>query len=143
MGTAKEIRKAIEQAFTKFHGTKASVQELATDDVKCEIDMEVNELRARTEVNDQIDAMLIQVDEFNIKLKDYVKMIVELESWTIVGRERMQELLQPTIPITDQDKVLMTMELGDDIATQMEIYQKQSLFWLTELAPDEATQDWR
>lgn len=105
--------------------------------------MEVNELKARTEVNNQIVAMLIQVDEFNIKLEDYVKMIVKLESWTIVGRERMQELLQPTIPITDQNKVLTTMELGDDIATQMEIYQKQSLFWLTELAPDEATQDWR
>ena len=141
MDTAKGFRKDIEQAFKTFSGTKASVQELATDDVKCEIDEEVNELKARTEVNDHIDEMLKEVDEFNKKLKEYVKIIEELETWTKVGRERLEELLKPTVPITEQEKVVMTMELGDDIQTQMEIYQKQSLLWMSELAPEVDTEE--
>ena len=39
----------------------------------------------------------------------------ELEAWLVEGRKRMDELLNPSGPIEAEERVLNTMQLGEDI----------------------------
>ena len=47
----------------------------------------------------------------------------------------MDELLNPEAPFQAEERVLMTMELGEDIRSKMEIHQGQQTLWDSELAP--------
>jgi hypothetical protein len=38
-----------------------------------------------------------------------------MEAWLATGRKRMDDLLNPPVPIEAEERVLNTMELGEDI----------------------------
>jgi len=139
--TAATIRKDIEGTFKTVDDANNIVQVLLTEDMKAELNEQVNDLKARASVNDQIDEKLKMIDAFNGKLKNYIVVLAELEAWNAGGRKRMDELLNPPAPIQAEDRVLQTMELGEDIRTQIEIHTGQQNLWDSELAPSQAGED--
>ena len=60
-------------------------------------------------------------------------VLEQLESWPAEGQGRMKELLHPELPLTDQEKVVMTMELMDDVAQELERHQRHSQRWTDRL----------
>jgi len=139
--TAATIRKDIEGVFKTVDDANNIVQVLLTEDMKAELNEQVDDLKARAAVNDQIDEKLKMIDAFNGTLKSYKTVVGELEGWNAGGRKRMDELLNPAAPIQAEDKVLQTMELGEDIRAQMEIHEGQQNLWDSEMAPSQAGED--
>jgi len=138
---AAAIRKDIESVFKTVSEANDIVQVLLTEEMKAELNEQVAELQARSEVNKSIDEKLAAIDSFNGKLKLYISMVAELEKWNLEGRKRMDELLNPPAPIQAEDRVLQTMELGEDIRKQLEIHEGQQKIWDDELAPTQAGED--
>jgi len=139
--TASTIRKDIEGVFKTVDDANNIVQVLLTEDMKAELNEQVTDLKSRAAVNDQIDEKLKMIDAFNGKLKSYISVLAELESWNAGGRKRMDELLNPPAPLSAEDKVLATMELGEDIRAQLEIHQGQQNLWDSEMAPSQSGED--
>jgi len=139
--TAATIRKDIEGTFKTVDDANNIVQVLLTEDMKAELNEQVNDLKARAAVNDQIDEKLKMIDAFNGKLKGYLSVLSELESWNNGGRKRMDELLNPPAEISSEDRVLQIMELGEDIRTQIETHQEQQNLWDSEMAPSQPGED--
>ena len=103
------------------------LQVLLTDDMKSQLNGQVEELLGRSKTNDDIDERLKFIDEFNGKIKNHFGVVADLEKWNEDGRKRMDELLNPPAPIEAEDRVLMTMELGEDITKQLEIVDAQEV----------------
>jgi len=133
---AANIRKDIESVFKTVSDANQIVQVLLTEDMKAELNEQVNELKDRTSVNDKIDDRLKEIDEFNGKIKIYIGVLVELEKWNLEGRKRMDELLAGPAPGSSaEDRVLMTMELGEDITKQLELHSGQETLWNDSVGP--------
>ena len=139
--TAATIRKDIEGVFKVVDDANNIVQVLLTEDMKAELNEQVIDLKARAAVNDQIDEKLKMIDAFNGKLKSYISVLAELEAWNAGGRKRMDELLNPPAAIIAEDRILQTMELGEDITAQVEIHQGQQNLWDSEMAPSQAEEE--
>ena len=122
---AADIRKDVEGTFKTVDDANNIVQVLLTEEMKAELNDQVADLKSQAVVNDDIEAKLKTIDAFNGKLKNYISVITELESWIASGRKRMDELLNPPAPIQAEERVLQTMELGEDIRNKMEIHQGQ------------------
>ena len=137
--SAAEVRKNIEEAYKVFNATKTSVQELCSEEVKQVIDGEVNNILERAVINDQIDDTLKALDEFHVALKEYLSDLKKLESWPAKGQGKMMELLHPDKPLTDQEKVVMTMELMDDVAQELVKHQNHSQLWTDKLGPSKTS----
>jgi hypothetical protein len=139
--TAATIRKDIEGVFKVVDDANNIVQVLLTEDMKAELNEQVIDLKARAAVNDQIDEKLKMIDAFNGKLKSYISVLAELEAWNAGGRKRMDELLNPPAAIIAEDRILQTMELGEDITAQVEIHQGQQNLWDSEMTPSQAGEE--
>merc|ERR1719391_116828 len=135
------IRKDIEATFKTVDDANNIVQVLLTEEMKAELNDQVADLKNTAIVNDNIDEKLKSIDAFNGKLKSYMSVISELEAWIAEGRKRMDELLNPEAPFQAEERVLMTMELGEDIRNKMEVHQGQQTLWDSELAPTQAGED--
>merc|ERR1719260_493757 len=119
---AANIRKDIESVFKTVSDANQIVQVLLTEDMKAELNEQVNGLK--------------EIDEFNGKIKIYIGVLVELEKWNLEGRKRMDELLAGPAPGSSaEDRVLMTMELGEDITKQLELHAAQETLWDDSLGP--------
>jgi len=138
---AATIRKDIEATFKTVDDANNIVQVLLTEEMKAELNDQVADLKSQASVNDNIDEKLKNIEAFNGKLKNYISVISELEAWTAEGRKRMDELLNPAAPLQAEERVLMTMELGEDIRSKMEVHQGQQTLWDSELAPTQAGED--
>ena len=125
---AANMRKDIDAVFKTVSDANQIVQVLLTDDMKAELNQQVEELKERAAVSDKIDDRLKVIDEFNGKIKIYIGVLVELEKWNLEGRKRMDELLAGPAPGSSaEDRVLMTMELGEDITKQLELHAGQEV----------------
>ena len=125
---AANTRKDIEAVFKTVSDANKIVQVLLTDDMKAELNQQVEELKERGSVNDKIEDRLKAIDDFNGKIKIYIGVLVELEKWNLEGRKRMDELLAGPAPGSSaEDRVLMTMELGEDISKQLELHTAQEV----------------
>jgi len=138
---AADIRKDVEGTFKTVDDANNIVQVLLTEEMKAELNDQVADLKSQAVVNNDIDEKLKTIDAFNGKLKNYISVITELESWIASGRKRMDELLNPPAPIQAEERVLQTMELGEDIRNKMEIHQGQQTLWEAELAPSQSGED--
>jgi len=133
---AANTRKDIEAVFKTVSDANKIVQVLLTEDMKAELNQQVDELKERGSVNDKIEDRLKAIDEFNGKIKIYIGVLVELEKWNLEGRKRMDELLAGPAPGSSaEDRVLMTMELGEDISKQLELHAAQETLWDDSLGP--------
>jgi len=139
--SAVTIRKDIEGLFKTVDDANNIVQVLLTEDMQAELKEQVADLKAGASVNDKIDEKIKMMDAFNGKLKNFLTVLGELEGWNAGGRKRMDELLNPPTAIDAEDRVLQTMELGEDIRTQMETHQEQQTLWDNELAPSQAGEE--
>lgn len=139
--TAANIRKDIENTFKLVDDANNIVQVLLTEDLKAELNDQVADLKSQAGVNEQIDEKIKTMDSFNGKLKGYISVISELEGWIAEGRKRMDELLNPDAPFEAEERVLATMELGEDITNKMEIHEAQQKLWDEDLAPTQAGED--
>merc|ERR1719264_1951142 len=136
---AANIRKDIDAVFKTVSDANQIVQVLLTDDMKAELNQQVEELKERAAVSDKIDDRLKAIDDFNGKIKIYIGVLVELEKWNLEGRKRMDELLAGPAPGSSaEDRVLMTMELGEDISKQLELHAAQETLWDDSLGPKKA-----
>jgi len=136
---AANTRKDIEAVFKTVSDANTIVQILLTDDMKAELNEQVNELKERGSTNDKIEDRLKAIDDFNGKIKIYIGVLVELEKWNLEGRKRMDELLAGPAPGSSaEDRVLMTMELGEDISKQLELHAAQETLWNDSLGPKKA-----
>lgn len=139
---AATTRKGIEDTFKTVKDANEIVQVLLTDDMKGELNDQVEELKNRGKTNESIDDRLKFIDEFNGKLKIYFGVLAELEKWNTDGRKRMDELLNPPEGVQGdaEERVLMTMELGEDITKQLELTEGQQEKWNTELGPKKSAE---
>jgi len=135
------IRKGIEELFKTVSGANDIVQTLLTEEMKAELNEQVEGLKSRMEVNNQIDEKLKNIDEFNKKIKEYEGVLKEMEAWLATGRKRMDDLLNPPAPIEAEERVLNTMELGEDIRKQLEVHGAQQKKWDEDLCPSQAGED--
>lgn len=138
---AQNIRKDIENTFKTVDDANTIVQNLLTDEMKAELNDQVSDLKSQASVNEQIDDKLKSIDAFNAKLKSYISVIAELETWIGDGRKRMDELLNPEAAFQAEERVLATMELGEDIRNKMEVHQGQQTLWDADLAPTQAGEE--
>jgi len=138
---AASIRKDIEEVFKTVTGANEIVQTLLTEDMKAELNEQVEGLKNRMDVNNQIDEKLKTIDAFNTKIKEYEGVLKELEEWLAVGRKRMDDLLNPPQPMEAEERVLNTMELGEDIRKKMELHEGQQKKWNDELCPSQPGED--
>jgi len=136
--TAASIRKGIEEIFGAVKGANDIVSTLLTDDMKAELNEQVEGLMSRMECNNQIDEKLKTIDAFNTSLKQYNGVLKELEEWLVKGRTRMDNLLNPSATMEAEDRVLKTMELGEDIRKQLDLHQEQQNKWDESLGPSQA-----
>jgi hypothetical protein len=133
---AANTRKDIDAVFKTVSDANNIVQVLLTDDMKAELNQQVDELKERGSVNDKIEDRLKEIDDFNGKIKIYFGVLEELEKWNVEGRKRMDELLAGPAPGSSaEDRVLMTMELGEDISKQLELHAAQETLWNDSLGP--------
>jgi len=139
--TAANIRKDIENTFKLVDDANNIVQKLLTDEMKAELNDQVADLKSQSSVNEQIDDKLKTIDAFNGKLKSYISVIAELETWLTDGRKRMDELLNPDAPFQAEERVLNTMELGEDIRNKIEIHEGQQKLWDEDLSPTQSGED--
>ena len=131
MKNAANTRKDIESVFKTVSDANQIVQVLLTEDMKAELNQQVEELKERGSVNDKIEDRLKAIDDFNGKIKIYIGVLVELEKWNLEGRKRMDELLAGPAPGSSaEDRVLMTMELGEDISKQLELHAAQEVNYI-------------
>ena len=137
--SAAEIRKSIDDAFNMFLATKKSVQEMCSEEVKESIDNDVNAILQRIVVNDHIDDILKEIEAFNDSLKKYFTILGELEEFPPIGKKKLRELLHPPNPVTDEEKVMMTLELLDDIAAEFDKWNAHNNLWLNDLAPSKTS----
>lgn len=139
---AAATRKGIEDTFKTVKDANEIVQVLLTEDMKGQLNDQVEELKNRGKTNESIDERLKFIDEFNGKLKIYFGVLAELEKWNMDGRKRMDELLNPPEGVQGdaEERVLMTMELGEDITKQLELTEGQQEKWNTELGPKKQTE---
>jgi len=147
--TAAGIRKDLDEVYGIMNGANEILQLLLTDDMKAQLNDAVAELKLRMDVSNSIDEKLKVIDSFNGKIKIYEGVIKELEGWLAGGRKRMDDLLKPEKPmepeesttapvLTLEERVLLTMDLCEDIKKQLEIHTNQQKLWDTELQPTEA-----
>lgn len=134
---AAKIRKDIDETFHTMDGANNILQMLLTEEMKEELNNAVGELKQRMDINNSIDEKLKTIDAFNGKIKNYEGVIKELEAWLAGGRKRMDELLKPSKPIDPQERVLMTMDLCEDVKKEVEKHQAQQTLWDNELQPTE------
>lgn len=139
--TAASIRKNIEDVFGTVNGANEIVQKLLTEDMMAELNEQVEGLKNRMEINIQIDEKIKDMDSFNNKLKLFDGFLKEMEVWLGSGRKRMDDLLNPPAPIEAEERVLNTMELGEDIRKQVEVYEGQHKLWDEELSPMQPGED--
>jgi len=139
--TAVSIRKEIEEVFAMVNGANEIVQALLTEDMQAELNEQVGDLKTRMEVNTMIDEKIKGIDIFNVDIKKYEAVLKEMESWLVDGRKRMDELLNPSAPIEAEERVLNTMELGEDIRKQLDVHAVQQKVWDESLAPNQPGED--
>jgi len=132
---AATIRKEIESVLKTVQEANGVVQVLLTEEMKAELNDQVAELEMKADVNKAIDEKLATIDSFNGKLKTFLEQVDKFEKWNAEGRKRMDDLLNPPAPIEAEDRVLQTMELGEDIRKQLENHEEQQKLWDDELGP--------
>ena len=137
--SAAEIRKSIDDAYKVFLDTKKSVQEMCSEEVKESIDKDVNSILERTVVNNHIDDILKEIEAFNNSLMKYMTVLGELEDFPAIGKKKLRELLHPPNPVTDQEKVMMTLELMDDVGMEFDKWNDHNKLWLDKLAPSKTS----
>jgi len=145
--TAASIRKNLDEVFGIMNGANEILQILLTDDMKAELNDAVASLKSRMDICNAMDEKLKNIDAFNGKLKIYEGVVKELENWLAGGRKKMDELLKPAKPmepeesgarsISLEERVLLTMDLCEDIKKQLEIHGAQQKLWDEELQPTE------
>jgi hypothetical protein len=138
---AVSIRKTLSDIFTTVSGANDIVQTLLTDEMKMELNEQVDELKFKMNVNDNIDEKLKKIEEFNGNLKEFLVVLEELEKWVADGRARMTTLTNPEAKFEGEERVLATMQLGDDIREKMEVHNQQQTKWEDDLYPSEAGED--
>jgi len=138
---AATIRKDIETVLKAVKDANEVVQVLLTEEMKAELNDQVSDLVLKADVNKNIDDKLATIDAFNGKLKVYIEEVTKFENWNEEGRKRMDDLLNPPAPIQAEDRVLQTMELGEDIRKQLELHSEQQKLWEQELSPSQAGED--
>jgi len=139
--TAATIRKDIESVYKTVFDANEIVQTLLTDDMKMELNEQVEGLKARMETNGQIDEKIKNMEEFNVKFVKYTNVLKEAEEWLAEGRKRMDVLLNPPDSLDAEERVMNTMELGEDIRKQIELHEGQQTQWNEELCPTQDGED--
>ena len=112
---------------------------MCSEEVKESIDNDVNSIIERTVVNDHIDDILKEIEAFNDSLKKYLTYLGELEEFPAIGKKKLRELLHPPNPVTDQEKVMMTLELLDDVAMEFDKWNAHNKHWMDKLAPSKTS----
>lgn len=135
--TAAVMRKDIEGSFTAMVKANETLNQLLEDDMKMELGEQVNGLKDRLAVLNDMDAKLIRLNEFNGQLKVYDGQLKESEQWLGGGRARMDELIKPEKPMEVQERVMATMELQTDVQLKGEEFTACIELWEDGLKPTE------
>lgn len=138
--TAADMRKDIENTFKTVSGANDILAKLLSDDKKAELAEEVDGLKSRMSICDNMDEKLKGIDDFNKQLKEFDAKMKELSDWLGVGRKRMDELMKPAVPISAEDRVVQTMELLTDCKLESEKLQAHVQHW-GNLQPSAAGED--
>jgi len=139
--TAAAMRKDITGSFTFMSEAHKTLCQLLDEVKKAELDEEVDSLKVRLVTLDNMDEKITKLDEFNGQLKEFDGKIKEIEDWLLVGRKRMDDLVNPPAPIEAQERVMQTMELQTDVQLQCEEFQLKKEYWDQTLAPQEAAEN--
>jgi len=139
--TAATMRKDIENSYKFMTEAHACLCKLLDEVKKAELDEQVECLKIRLVTLEQMDEKIKKLDEFNGLLKEFDITIKEYEDWLLVGRKRMDELVNPPKPIEAQERVMQTMELQTDVQLQCETYAEKTTYWDQTLAPQEAAEN--
>ena len=124
---AATVRKDILEAFNNVVDTNNVAASLANKEKKEELDRPITERRERCKVSDKMDKRLDEIDEIYPKLKTYIDKIKDLESFCRGGQRRMEELLTPQEPLSADEKVMLTMELSEDIKDALQEHENQEV----------------
>ena len=109
---------------------------LADDDVKVQLNQEVDDLKTATEVSKALDEKLAWLDDFNKNIIDYDKICTDLEAIVVKDRKDLDDLIKPPAVMKSTDRLVSAMDLADDIRAQEEIATAKQQLWDQGLAPE-------
>lgn len=135
--TAASMRKDIEGSFSAMCIANETLNQLLEDDMKMELGDQVNGLKERLAVLNDMDEKLKRLNEFNGQLKVYDGQLKEAEQWLGEGRKRMDDLIKPEKPMEVQERVMATMELQSDVQLKCEEFKTRVENWEGQLKPTE------
>jgi len=133
---ATRIKNSIEKTFDAVNDANAVLQMLADDDVKVQLNQEVEELKEAIKVMGSLDEKLAWLDDFNKNIIDYDKVVKELEGIVTKDRADLDALIKPAAAIKSTDRLVSAMDLADDIRAQEEIAMAKQSLWGSGLAPE-------
>lgn len=90
---------------------------------------QIEGLKERMKVLDNMDERLKFLDDFNKKLKEFDQVLKDMEEWNAKGRQRMDDLLKPGTNMLPEERVMYTMELQSDIAVQIDKHKEHDELW--------------
>jgi len=142
LATASKMRKLIEDTYAKMSGANAELAKMLEDDMKNELQEQVDQRTDQLKLLNDMDEKLKMIDEFNGHIKEFDASVAEVEQWLPTGRKRMDDLLNPDNPdgIKAEDRVVLTMELQSDVMVEVEKMEKVSETW-SGLSPNEAAEN--
>jgi len=137
MDSAITSNSAVEKTFAAVVEANNVLQVLADDEVKAQLTQEVNDLKTAAEVTKALDDKLAWLGDFNKNIVEYDKICSELEAMVLKDRKDLDELIKPSGPAGPlTERLVMTMDLADDIRGQQEISNAKQELWNQGLSPE-------
>jgi len=130
------IKADIDKTFAAVLEANSVLQVLADDDVKVQLNQEVDDLKTATEVSKALDEKLAWLDDFNKNIIDYDKICTDLEAIVVKDRKDLDDLIKPPAVMKSTDRLVSAMDLADDIRAQEEIATAKQQLWDQGLAPE-------
>lgn len=101
--------------------------------------IQVKALQTRMTILDRIDEKLQNINDFIKRLQAFNLQLGELEAWNKEGRQRMNDLLEPSKPLLPEERVMYTMELQSDVEVQLNKHQTHEDEW-NQIKPTDSTE---
>jgi len=135
MKKAAAVKADIDKVLAAVNEANNTLQVLADDGTKAQLTQEVGDLTKACDVRTELDEKLAWLDNFNQSIIDYDKVTTELENLVKKDRADLDGLIKPVEKIKSTDRLVMAMDLADDIRAQKEICAAKQGEWDDNLTP--------
>jgi len=136
MNKAASIKEEIDRTLAGVEEADNVLQQLADPDTKAQLTQEVTDLKTACQVRKELDDKMEWLNNFNKSVVDFDKTMTELEGLVKKDRADLDALIKPPNKMKSTDRLVIAMDLADDIRAQKEIQVAKQKDWEDNLAPE-------